>query len=144
VTCERIADRLYDEDCRRVLSAETAPPPDVRGHLAVCSDCHAAWDEAAEDLRIVGAAILDAAPTALERRLRIAFADRVPEPANAAWASRLAALAGAAAIGAIAMLAASQALPPPLAAIGSTLLCITGASVGFAGSAVFEAFERRT
>ena len=143
MNCERFTDRLYDDDCRNTLATNAQAPPDLRDHLASCSDCRAAWDAAADDLHIVRGALVEAPPSALERRLRIAVAARTAEP-GALWVPRVGSLAQAAAIGALAALAAAQTLPPALATMGQALLCLTGASVGFAGRAVFDAVERHS
>ena len=115
-------------------------PPDLRGHLASCSDCRAAWDAAADDLRIVGRALIEAPSPTLERRLRIGLADRTAEHASALPVLRVQGLAWGTAIGAIAAFAAAHALPPAFA-IGPAVLSLTGASLGFAGRAVFEALD---
>ena len=104
----------------------------------------AAWEAVADDLRIVRGVLVEAPPSALERRLRIAFANRAVGPAGALWVPRVERLAQAAAIGALAALAAAQTLPPALASMGPALVCLTGASVGFAGRAVFDALELRS
>jgi predicted anti-sigma-YlaC factor YlaD len=139
VNCERFTDRLYDDDCRKTLTTNAQAPPDLRDHLASCSDCRAAWDAAADDLHILRGALVEAPPSALERRLRIAVAARTAEPAGALCVPRVGSLAQAAAIGALAALAAAQTLPPALATMGQALLCLTGASVGFAGRAIYDA-----
>ena len=144
MNCEHLTDRLYDDDCRQALETNAQAPPDLRDHFASCSDCRAAWDVAADDLHIVRGALVEAPPSALERRLRIAVAARTAEPAGALWVPRVDSLAEAAAIGALAALAAAQTLPPALATMGQALLCLTGASVGFAGRAIFDAVERRS
>ena len=144
MNCEHLTDRLYDDDCRQALETNAQAPPDLRDHFASCSDCRAAWDVAADDLRIVRGALVEAPPSALERRLRIAVAARTAEPAGALWVPRVDSLAQAAAIGALAALAAAQTLPPALATMGQALLCVTGASLGFAGRAIFDAVERRS
>ena len=144
MNCERFADRLYDDDCRQALATNAQPPLDLRDHLASCSDCRAAWNAAADDLQIVRGALIEAPPSALERRLRIAVAARTAKPAGALWAPRVESLAQAALIGTLAALGAAQTLPPTLATMGQALLCLTGASVGFAGRAVFDALERRS
>ena len=144
MNCKHLADRLYDDDCRLALETNASAPPDLHDHLASCSDCRAAWDAAADDLHTVRWALVEAPPSALERRLRIAIAARTAEPAGALWVLRVDSLAQAAAIGALAALAAAQTLPPALAMMGQALLCLTGASVGFAGRAVFDALELRS
>ena len=144
MNCEHFTDRLYDDDCRQALGTNAQAPPDLRDHLASCSDCRAAWDVAADDLHIVRGALVESPPSALERRLRIAVAARTAEPAGALWVPRVDSLAQAAAIGALAALGAAQTLPPALATMGQVLLCLTGASVGFAGRAIFDAVERRS
>lgn len=96
-----------------------------------------------DDLQIVRGALIESPPSALERRLRIALAARTAEPAGALWLPRVDSLAQAAAIGALAALGAAQTLPPTLATMGQALLCLTGASVGFAGRAIYDAVERR-
>ena len=142
--CEQVADRLYDDDCRLALETNAPAPPDLRDHLESCSGCRAAWEAVADDLRIVRGVLVEAPPSALERRLRIAFANRAVGPAGALWLPRVERLAQAAAIGALAALAAAQTLPPALASMGPALVCLTGASVGFAGRAVFDALELRS
>ena len=138
MNCEYFADRLYDDDCRQALGTKAQAPPDLLDHLASCSGCRAAWDAAADDLHTVRGALVEAPPPALERRLRIAVAARTAEPAGALWAPRVENLVQAAAIGALAALAAAQTLPPALATTGQAMLCLTGASVGFAGRAIFD------
>ena len=144
MNCEHVADRLYDEDCRQAQETDAPAPPDLRDHLASCSGCHAAWDAAAGHLRIVRSLLIEPPPSALERRLRIAFANRAARPPGVLWAPRVASLAQAAAIGALAALGAAQTLPPALATMGPALVCLTGASMGFAGRAVFDALELRS
>lgn len=143
MNCERFTDRLYDDDCRKTLTTNAPAPPDLRDHLSSCSDCRAAWDAAADDLQIVRGALIEAPPSALEHRLRIALAARTAEPASGLRAPRVENLAQAAAIGALAAVGAAQTLPPTLVTMGQALLCLTGASVGFAGRAIYDAVERR-
>ena len=144
MNCEHCGDRLYDDDCRQALDTNSPAPPDLREHLAACTDCRAAWVEAADDLRLVRGDLIEGPPAALERRLRIAFADRAIEPADALFRARVESLAQSAAIGAMAALGTAPMLLPALAAIGPALLGLTGACVGFAGRAIFEALELRS
>jgi hypothetical protein len=68
-TCDRCIERLYDEDVRQALATGQPLPADLRLHVDECVACRGAWADARTDIRLFGAALLEAAPANLERRV---------------------------------------------------------------------------
>lgn len=138
LSCTEFIDRLYDEDCRRALETRGPVPRDVTEHLGSCAECRHAWAEAGEDLHALPPLLLEPAPPALERRVRVRLAEHFQAQPEL---DRVRKVTWSAAVGAAAALAAAQSLPPPLAGLGPLALALIGASMAFAGRAVYEALD---
>lgn len=53
MSCAAFQDRLYDEDCRAALREGTAPPGDLKHHMALCGPCREGFAAAAADIVIL-------------------------------------------------------------------------------------------
>jgi hypothetical protein len=85
LSCDSFRDRLYDEDARQALVGETPAPADLQAHRQSCADCCREWDEAASDLVALPRLMMENAPVALERRVRIAAAERLGPAPSFDW-----------------------------------------------------------
>ncbi len=138
LSCTRFVERLYDEDCRRTMEAGTPAPPDMAEHIAACAECGREWEETGRDVRALPGLLIEPAPAALERHLRLRLAGasrpvtRLDWPQRAAWWC---------AVGAAAALAAARTFPPELADAGPLVLALVGASIAFVAGTLRDALR---
>ena len=84
MTCERLDDRIFDEDSRAALLGRGEMPEDVALHVAGCSACAQRWSQAVADAQRFSQELLLAPPPALRRRLYRAF-----RPDAGGWGARI-------------------------------------------------------
>jgi hypothetical protein len=132
LSCQDFRDRLYDEDCRRAVAGDAPIPADLSLHRDACAECREEWNAAADDLLHLPVLLAESAPASLERRIRVAVAERsIRTAAPLDWSD------GAvwAALGAAAASLANGPLSTWLPGLGPLGIALLGASMAFAVNA---------
>lgn len=138
LSCQDFRDRLYDEDCRRALSGDAPIPADLSLHREACAECGEEWSAAADDLAHLPLLLVESAPASVERRVRIAVADRMVRRAPAIdWSDGVM----WAALGATGALIAAGPIQAWLPGLGPLSVSLLGASLAFAWSATHRAMR---
>lgn len=136
LTCAQFQDRIYDSDCRQALENRGLVPEDVAEHGEACPACRCSWLEAADDLRELPSLLMQPAPAALERRLRLELAERTSRVHAIDWWQGIA----WAAIGSALALYAAGVFPV-LQMFGAATWAFVGAASAFAISAARDAID---
>jgi predicted anti-sigma-YlaC factor YlaD len=144
MTCERLEQRLYDEDVRQALLGQTGTPADLRSHLEGCAACRTEWSAAREDALLLREGLEEAPPP----HLRVAIASTWTQRRLALlraidWAAALSSAGAAGALAAGALHLVGTAVPLSWSAAAFALAATCAFTVQVTAGALSDAASGR-